>query len=68
MVTAGQGGLFPRGVPIGRVQNLDQKASALFHHAILEPVVDLARIDEVLLVTGSSAADVTSLFATPSGG
>jgi rod shape-determining protein MreC len=68
VVTAGQGGLFPRGVPIGRVQNLDQKASALFHHAILEPVVDLARINEVLLVTGNSASDITSLFAAPSGG
>jgi cell shape-determining protein MreC len=55
-------------VPIGRVQNLDQKASALFHHAILEPVVDLARINEVLLVTGNSASDITSLFAAPSGG
>ncbi|MGH7312131.1 MAG: rod shape-determining protein MreC [Candidatus Rokuibacteriota bacterium] len=68
VVTAGQGGLFPRGVPIGRVQNLDQKTSALFHHAILEPVVDLARIDEVLLVTGGRASDVTAYFPTPSGG
>jgi rod shape-determining protein MreC len=68
VVTSGQGGLFPRGVPIGRVRNLDQRTSGLFHLAILEPVVDLARIDEVLLVAGSKTADVTAYFPTPSGG
>lgn len=68
VVTSGLGGLFPRGVPIGRVRNLDQRPAGLFHHAILEPVVDLARIDEVLLVTGRRATDVSAYFATPSGG
>jgi rod shape-determining protein MreC len=68
VVTSGQGGLFPRGVPIGRVSNLDQRTSGLFHLAILEPVVDLARIDEVLLVTGGRATDVTAYFSTASGG
>ena len=68
VVTSGQGGLFPRGVPIGRVRNLDQKTSALFHHAILEPVVDLVRIDEVLLVTGGRGTDLTAFFPALSGG
>lgn len=68
VVSSGQGGLFPRGVPIGRVSNLDQRTSGLFHLAILEPVVDLARIDEVLLVTGGRATDVTAYFPAASGG
>jgi rod shape-determining protein MreC len=68
VVSSGQGGLFPRGVPIGRVSNLDQRTSGLFHLAILEPVVDLARIDEVLLVTGGRATDVSAYFPTASGG
>jgi rod shape-determining protein MreC len=70
VVTAGQGGLFPRGVPIGRVRKLDpdQPTSALFHHAILEPVVDLARLDEVLLVTGGRSPDITAYFPTAGGG
>jgi rod shape-determining protein MreC len=68
VVTSGQGGLFPRGVPIGRVRNLDQKTTGLFHHAILEPLVDLASIDEVLLVTGNRSTDVSAYFAIPSGG
>ncbi len=68
VVTSGQGGLFPRGVPIGRVRNLDQRTSGLFHLAILEPVVDLARLDEVLLVSGGKTADVTAYFPTASGG
>ncbi len=68
VVSSGQGGLFPRGVPIGRVRNLDQRTAGLFHHAILEPVVDLVRLDEVLLVTGGRVTDVSVYFATPSGG
>lgn len=63
VVTSGQGGLFPRGIPIGRVRAVDERASALFHYATLEPAVDYARVDEVLLVTGDRERDVTAAFA-----
>jgi len=63
VVSSGQGGLFPRGVPIGRVRTIDDRGAALFHYAALEPAVDFARIDEVLLVTGERMRDVTAYFA-----
>jgi rod shape-determining protein MreC len=66
LVTAGQGGVFPRGIPIGVVKSIDDRGAALFHYAELTPVVDFARVDEVLLVTDGSQRDVTALF--PSGG
>jgi rod shape-determining protein MreC len=64
VVTSGLGGLFPGGIPIGRVRSLDDRGSALFHYAQLAPVVDFARIDEVLLLTGGAARDVAASFKT----
>jgi rod shape-determining protein MreC len=66
LVTAGQGGLFPRGIPIGTVRTIDNRGSALFHFADLAPAVDYARVDEVLLVTGDTQRDLTAFF--PAGG
>jgi rod shape-determining protein MreC len=66
LVTAGQGGVFPRGIPIGVVKSIDDRGAALFHYAELTPAVDFARVDEVLLVTDGSQRDVTAFF--PSGG
>lgn len=62
VVTAGLGGLFPRGIPIGRVRAIDDRGSALFHYAQIAPAVDFARIDEVLLLTGDAARDVAAHF------
>ncbi|MBI1847313.1 MAG: rod shape-determining protein MreC [Candidatus Rokubacteria bacterium] len=62
VVTAGLSGVFPRGIPIGRVTAIDDRGSALFHYAQLAPLVDFARIDEVLLVTGERMQDLTAFF------
>ncbi len=62
LVTAGQGGLFPRGIPIGTVRAIDNRGAALFHYAELTPAVDYARVDEVLLVTGDTQRDLTAFF------
>jgi len=64
LVTAGQGGLFPRGIPIGTVRSIDNRGAALFHYAELTPAVDFARVDDVLLVTGDSQRDLTAFFPT----
>jgi rod shape-determining protein MreC len=62
VVTSGLGTLFPKGLPVGRVARIEDKGSALFHFAVLAPVVDFSRVEEVLLVTGQSTQDVASLF------
>ena len=64
IVTSGSGGVFPRGIPIGHVRAIDNRGSALFHYAILTPAVDLARVDEVLLLTGDTRSDVAAAFPT----
>ena len=65
VVTSGAGGVFPRGIPVGRVRAIDDRGSALFHYAQLTPAVDFARIDEVLLIVGEGNHDLASLFAGP---
>src|SRR2546427_46163 len=67
VVTSGLGGLFPRGIPVGRVRAIDDRGSALFSFATLEPAVNFAKIDEVLLVTGDRMEDVTAYFPTGGG-
>jgi len=64
VVSSGAGGVFPRGIPIGKVRSIDDRGSALFHYAVLSPVVDFARVDEVLLITGDARRDVASAFPT----
>jgi len=66
IVTSGAGGLSPRGIPVGRVRAIEDGGSALFSYAQLDPAVDFARIDEVLLIVGAGAHDVAGLF--PDGG
>ncbi len=62
VVTSGAGGLFPRGLPVGRVSAIDDRGSALFHYAQISSAVDFTRIDEVLLLTGDGARDMAAFF------
>lgn len=62
VVSSGVGGLFPRGIPIGRVRAVDDRGSALFSFAQLAPAVDFGKVDHVLLVTGDAARDVAGHF------
>jgi rod shape-determining protein MreC len=62
LVTSGHGGIFPRGIPVGRVRSIDDRGSALFHYAILDPAVNFSRVDDVLLITGESRQDLAAFF------
>jgi rod shape-determining protein MreC len=53
VVTSGMGGLFPKGIPLGRITAVERKSGALFQEAILQPAVDLSRLEEVLILTGT---------------
>jgi rod shape-determining protein MreC len=62
VVTSGLGGLFPKGIPIGRVEAVTERGSALFQYAVLVPTVDFQRLEEVLLLTGHTAVDLAAHF------
>jgi len=53
VVTSGMGGVFPKGIPIGRITAVERRSGALFQEATLQPAVDMSRLEEVLILTAS---------------
>lgn len=50
VITSGQGGLFPKGLLVGRVHKVDERASAGFIHCLVKPHIDFAKLDQVLII------------------
>jgi rod shape-determining protein MreC len=50
IITSGLGGVFPKGIPLGRVTAVERRSGALFQEAILQPKVDLSRLEEILIL------------------
>lgn len=50
VVTSGLGGLFPKGIPIGRIAAVEREPSGLTKTADLVPAVDFEHLEEVLVV------------------
>jgi rod shape-determining protein MreC len=57
VVTSGMGGVFPKGILIGRITSVERKSGALFQEATLQPAVDLSRLEEVLILTALEARE-----------
>ena len=57
VVTSGMGGVFPKGIPVGRVVAVERKSGALFQEAVLQPKVDLGRLEEVLILMEGELRD-----------
>ncbi len=51
VVTSGMGGIFPKGIPLGRITAVERKSGALFQEATLQPAVDLSRLEEAMVLT-----------------
>ncbi len=51
-VTSGLDGIFPKGLPIGRVSALDKRGQGLFQYAEVVPLTDFERLEEVLVARG----------------
>jgi rod shape-determining protein MreC len=52
VVTSGIDGIFPKGLPIGKVAAVDTRGKGLFQYAEVAPRVDPARLEEVLVTRG----------------
>jgi rod shape-determining protein MreC len=59
--TSGIGGLFPKGLPLGRIVRV-HPATGLFRLADLEPAVDLATVEEVLILPRGAGGDLGDAF------
>ena len=50
VVTSGLGGVYPKGIPIGKVTAVEDFPGDLFRHITVKPVVDFSRLEEVLVI------------------
>lgn len=50
IISSGFGGVYPKGLPIGTVTAVRQEAYGFFHEVEVKPAVDLARLEEVLVL------------------
>jgi rod shape-determining protein MreC len=50
VITSGLGGIFPKGLVVGKVSQVDRKRPGIFQHIEVSPAVDLSRIEEVLIL------------------
>jgi rod shape-determining protein MreC len=62
LVSTAGGGLFPKGLPVGRVARVNTP-TGLFRIVDLEPAVDLARIEEVLVLPRELIGDLSGAFS-----
>lgn len=58
IITSGIGGTFPKGIPIGRIENVSNEPTGLFKTATVVPFADLHRLEEVLVLTKVYNADI----------
>ncbi len=56
VITSGIGGVYPKGIVIGEVSEVDRQANALYQDIALQPASDLAGLEEVLVLTGAPPA------------
>jgi len=52
VVTSGLDGIFPRGLPVGKVETVEKGSQGLFLEARVIPAVDFSEIEEVLVILG----------------
>ncbi len=60
VITSGLGGLFPKGLPLGRVSRVNPLTTGLFRYAQLEPVVEIPKVESVLILRGQ--VDLSTFF------
>jgi rod shape-determining protein MreC len=65
VVTSGTDGVFPPGLMVGRVSQIQRQGSGMFLGAMLLPSVDLSRLEEVLVLASPDAAVGLLPRATP---
>jgi rod shape-determining protein MreC len=52
VVSSGLEGIFPRGLPVGRIGAVDKQGQGLFQYAQVDPTVDVDKLEEVLVTLG----------------
>lgn len=54
VLTSGLGGIFPKGLVVGTVRQVERKRPGIFQYIEVSPSVDLSKLEEVLVLGGGS--------------
>ncbi len=65
VVTAGYGGVFPTGIPVGRVSKVFLQPQGMFHEIEVEPVVDYQTIEHLLVIKKNDLNEILDQPAHP---
>ncbi len=57
VITSGLGGVFPKGLPIGRIVEIKIDEGGFFKTVRLEPVVDIDRVEEIFVLTSRKGVE-----------
>lgn len=57
VVTSGEGGVFPKGLAVGKVVSVSRREGELFQTATVELSADIGRLEEVFVAVAERAAD-----------
>ena len=69
LVTSGLDGIFPKGLPVGRVVAIDKRGQGLFQSAEVAPRVEFEQLEEVLVTRGPvTPAEPEPAAPAPPGG
>ncbi len=52
IISSGLGGIFPKGLPLGKVTRVEEGGFGLFKRVEVTPMVDFSRLEEVLVILG----------------
>ncbi len=55
--TSGVGGLFPKGIVLGRVEEIRNESHGISKYAVISPVCDLDRVNHVMVVTSFTVSE-----------
>ncbi|WP_462332469.1 rod shape-determining protein MreC [Schwartzia sp. (in: firmicutes)] len=56
IVTSGFGGVYPKGLMIGKVESVHNDSGGLLKYAVVEPAVDFQRLEDVAVIVASREA------------
>ena len=50
VITSGLGGIFPKGLPVGRISRVKEVSGEFFKEIKVTPSVDFSKLEEVLVI------------------
>jgi len=65
VITSGLGGVFPKGIEVGTVKEVEKKSWGVFQRAYVYPSVDFGKLEEVLVVRESAPRRESSEAGQP---